>query len=337
MNKEFKILSIDGGGIRGVFPAMFLAQLEQELKASGREKWQIYQNFDLICGTSTGGIIAIALALGIPAKEIHELYLENAKDIFGNKRGFWGQLFYSAHNRSRLENILREKFLNPSGGDYRLRDSKTNVCIPIYDLVEGKPSVYKNNYHPRFTRDFHIPAYQVALATAAAPVFFDPFCGEYVDLNGVNKTFSNKVDGGVFANNPTLLGLIEAQEAFGKNLEDLKILSVGTGNQVFSDGKDRKRWGISYWINPFQKRIMDLFLQGQSQLSENLISLMQNGIDKERKDSPKFVYQRISTILDNSLNIEMDETNKDKLKRLSEKASYQFHDNTSLIIHTFID
>ena len=176
----------------------------------------------------------------------------------------------------------------------------------------------------------------MALATAAAPVFFDPFSDNYVDLNGTSKTFSNKIDGGVFANNPTLLGIIEAQESFGRKLEDLKVLSLGTGTQVFSDGKARNKWGILYWINPFKKRIMDLFLQGQSQLAENLISLMQNGIDKERTANPTFVYHRISTVLDDNLKIEMDETNKDKLNRLSEKASYQYHDNASLIKETFI-
>lgn len=336
MSKAFKILSIDGGGIRGIFPAMFLTQLEEELKSSGKENWQVYQNFDLICGTSTGGIIALALALGIPAKEIHELYLEHAKQIFGKKRKF-KQIFLSAYKRDTLETLLRSKFSSEEDKELRLKDCKTNVCIPVYDLVEGKPSVYKNDFHPRFTRDYHIPAYQVALATAAAPTFFDPFSSEYIDLNGLNKSFSNKVDGGVFANNPTLLGIVEAQESFGKNLGDLKVLSLGTGSQVFSDGKVRKKWGISYWINPSKKRIMDLFLQGQSQLSENLISLMQNGIDKERKETPAFIYHRITTLLDDSLKIEMDETDREKLKRLSEKASYQFHDNASLIKQTYID
>lgn len=88
MAEPFKILSIDGGGIRGVFPAMLLANYEVELKAKGVENWQVYQNFDLICGTSTGGIMAIALSLGIPAKEIYEMYLNNAGLIFGDKKKF---------------------------------------------------------------------------------------------------------------------------------------------------------------------------------------------------------------------------------------------------------
>jgi len=82
---------------------------------------------------------------------------------------------------------------------------------------------------------------------------------------------------------------------------------------------------------------MDLFLQGQSQLSENLISLMQNGIDKERKETTTFSYHRITTLLDDNLEVEMGETDREKLKRLSEKASYQFHDNASLIKQTYID
>lgn len=335
--KPFKILSIDGGGIRGVFPAMFLACLEDELKSRNAENHQVYQNFDLICGTSTGGIIAIALALGIPAREIYDLYLNHAKDIFGNKKGFLSRFKLSAHTRTNLDELIREKFKNPvDNTDYRLKDCKTNICIPVYDLMEGHPSICKNKYHPRFTRDYHIPAYQVALGTSAAPTYFDPYSACYSDLHGTPKTFSNKVDGGVFANNPALLGIVEAQEAFKQDLSNLKILSLGTGHQVFTDGEKRTKWGIFYWmLKDGKKRIIDLFMQGQSQLAENLISLMQNGIDKEKAKNPSFIYDRITTELDTTLNIEMDETNTEKLKRLAEKANFQFHDNANKIIETY--
>jgi patatin-like phospholipase/acyl hydrolase len=334
MEKEpFKILSIDGGGIRGVFPARFLADLEAKLKADGKENWQIYQNFDLICGTSTGGIIAIALALGIPAQEIYNLYLENAKNIFGNKRKWGRQLFCSGHSSDVLEKLIQEKFKEVNvGKDPILKDCKTNICIPVFDLLEGKPSVLKKDHHPRFTRDFHIPAYKAALATAAAPVYFDPYSSEYIDLQGQQKTFKNKVDGGVFANNPTLLGIIEAEVAFYQQKENLRVLSLGTGYQKFSDGESRKRWGITYWINFKRKRIIELFMQAQSQQVEHLVQLLQNGIDKEKKDTPNFIYHRIDVELDNSLNLEMDETNQDKLKALAQKASYQFHNHASDIV-----
>src|SRR5687767_10134770 len=116
MEKKFNILTIDGGGIRGIFPAMFLASIEAELKSRGIEKYRIYENFQLISGTSTGGIIAIALALGIPAAEILDLYLDNAAVIFGKKRNAVGRFFNSAHDRTALENLIREKFKDANGG-----------------------------------------------------------------------------------------------------------------------------------------------------------------------------------------------------------------------------
>ena len=336
MAEPFKILSIDGGGIRGVFPAMFLTNLEAKLKSDGKEKWQIYQNFDLICGTSTGGIIAIALALGIPAKDIYDLYLENAHIIFGNKKSWFDQIFLSAHSRNALEKLIQEKFGKANNGkDPILKDCKTNICIPVFDLLEGKPSVLKKDHHPRFTRDFHIPAYKAALATSAAPVYFDPYSTEYTDLNGVIKPFKNKVDGGVFANNPTLLGIIESEVAMYKKREDLRVLSIGTGYQKFSDGAARTEWGIKYWINFKRKRLIDLFMQAQSQQVEHLVQLLQNGIDKEKKDAPNFIYQRINAELDNTLNLEMDEIDKEKLMALAQKATYQFHEHATDIIKNY--
>ncbi|OJW82289.1 MAG: patatin [Bacteroidetes bacterium 46-16] len=333
--KLFKILSIDGGGIRGIFPAMFLANLEKELEARGTSKFQIFQHFDLICGTSTGGIIAIALALGIPAIDIYKLYMENARKIFGSKRGFWGRFLYSAYDRSALEILIRAKFQETKDGeDPILKDCKTNICVPIYDLMQGKPAVLKNNYHTNFIRDYHIPAYQAALATSAAPTYFDPYSTRYTDLKGVVQTFSNKVDGGVFANNPTLLGIVEAQKAFGVDLADLQVLSLGTGHQRFADACSRKKWGLHYWVTQNnKKRIIELFMQGQSQQVQNLISLLLRGIDKQEKEN--FIYNRIDTDLDETCLIEMDDTDKGRLEKLSEKAHIEFQNHGSNIISRY--
>ncbi|MGN6341117.1 MAG: CBASS cGAMP-activated phospholipase [Ginsengibacter sp.] len=334
MEKKFNILTIDGGGIRGIFPAMFLASIEAELKSRGVERYRIYENFQLISGTSTGGIIAIALALGIPAVEILDLYLDNAATIFGRKRKGIGRLFNSAHDRTPLENLIRKKFKEvKDGADPILKDCKTNVGIPIYDLMQGKPSVLKNNYHPRFIRDYHIPAYQAALATSAAPTYFDPYSTTYTDLNGMKQSFSNKVDGGVVANNPTLLTIIEAQTAFNKQLSDLQVLSIGTGHQRFADACERKHWGIKYWmLESDRKRLIELFMQGQSQLVENLISLLQNGIDREQEHEPNFVYKRIDTLLDETCVIDLDETDRKKLEKLKEKAQVEFQKNGNEVI-----
>ncbi|MFM2385540.1 MAG: hypothetical protein RL660_297 [Bacteroidota bacterium] len=344
--KKFKILSIDGGGIRGIFPAVYLAEIEAKLKAEGKSNWQIYQNFDLLCGTSTGGILAIALSLGIPASEIVDLYYSNASSIFGNKKSFVNQFSHSSHKRDKLEELIKNKFASTNNGtDPRLLDCKVPTCVTTYDLHDGAPSVLKSKYHDAFLRDYHIPAYKVALATSAAPTYFDPYSTIYTDLNGLEKPFHNKVDGGVFCNNPTLTAIVEAQEALGAKLEDLAVLSIGTGTQKFSDAgilptrswysklfrrvtrqenhTTRKNWGLIYWMRHNGKKpLIELFMQGQSQQTENLISLLQKGIGALQPE--RFVYQRINTALDSSCNIELDEYDAEKLNRLKEKASREF-------------
>ena len=345
-NKKFKILSIDGGGIRGLFPAVFLAEIEAKLKADGNPNWQIYQNFNLLCGTSTGGILAIALSLGIPAADIVDLYYNNAKDIFGSKRWFINQIFKSSHKRDALEKLIKEKFEAANNGvEPRLLECKIPTCVTTYDLQAGAASVLKSKYHDAFVRDYHIPAYKAALATSAAPTYFDPYTTTYTDLNGMEKPFHNKVDGGVFCNNPTLTALIEAQEAFNIPLQDISILSIGTGTQTFCDagilpkrGKlnkffrfitfrsnspTRYKWGIKYWmLHNGKKPLIDLFMQGQSQQVQNLLSLMQKGIGALQTE--RFELIRINTELDNTCNIEMDEHEKCKLDVLKEKASREF-------------
>jgi len=330
--KKFKILSIDGGGIKGVFPAYLLMLIESELKNRKDGKTKIYQHFDLITGTSTGGIIALALSFGIPAKEIYELYLDNAKGIFGNKRSFFSQLFFASHKSDFLENLIRSKFKEYNDGfDPRLKDCKTDVCIPIYDLVRGNPSVIKTPYHNAFIRDFHIPAYQVAMATSAAPTYFNPYSNQYVDLGNIKKSFTNKVDGGVMANNPTLVAFIEAIKAFKVDISDLEILSIGTGHKNFTDINSRRKWGLYYWmIKDKRKRLIELFMQSQSQLVANYISLLHKGIDREEEEN--FVYNRIDIDMADGNSLEMDESNKKLISNFAELAAIEFQYNRTEIL-----
>lgn len=335
--KKFKILSIDGGGIKGVFPAYYLALIEQELAKREDGKTKIKDHFDLITGTSTGGIIALALSFGIPAREIYDMYLQNSEKIFGYKKSFLGQLFNSAHERDFLEKLVRDKFKEYfNGEDPKLKDCLTDVAIPIYDLIKGNPSVLKSPYHPNFKRDLHIPAYLAAMATSAAPTYFNPYSEDYLDLEGMERPFRNKVDGGIMANNPTIIGILEALKAFGRKLEDLEILSLGTGYKKFTEGdSERKEWGLLYWMKKGgRKRLIELFMQSQSQLVENYVSLLYQGIDKTERDNPNFVYNRVNVTLCEDDLIEMDESDSNRIKNFAELASAIFHEEASQILKT---
>src|SRR5690606_17730047 len=298
---------------------------------------KIKDHFDLITGTSTGGIIALGLSLGIPAKEIYDLYLKNAENISGTKRGWFRRFKYSSHDREFLEKLVRDKFKEYfNGEDPRIKDCLTDVAIPIYDLIKGNPSVIKSPYHPNFKRDLHVPIYKVAMATSAAPTYFDPYSSDYEDLNGIDTPFRNKVDGGMMANNPTIIGVLEAIKAFGKNLKDLEVLSIGTGYKKFTEGDSkRKKWGLLYWMfKDDRKRLIELFMQSQSQLVENYVSLLYQGIDKTEKDNPNFVYDRINVLLCEDDLIEMDESDSNRIKNFAELASAEFYENGSHILKT---
>lgn len=327
-NKKFRVLSLDGGGIRGIFPAVILSEIEKELKAKGLENWQIFQNVDLIFGTSTGGILALALSLGIPAEEIKNLYFNNAKNIFGNKKGFLKCINHSSHDRSSLKSLLENVFKKYHNSSIpKLKDCKVPVGVSIYDLSIGKPSVLKSLYHNRFTRDPNLPLLDAALSTSSAPTYFDPYSGNmYKDMKGDVLQFKNKVDGGVWANNPSLIALIEAQKAFKKELIDINLLSIGTGERIFLEPNRENKFGIWYWINNKRKRIIELFMQGQSQQVENILSLLKNGIDRQEPDN--FGYIRLNTLFKTELeNIEMDETNIDRLKDLETRALEVYNEN----------
>jgi len=130
-------------------------------------------------------------------KKILSLYFDKANDIFGEKRIWFRRwTYWSKYSNKKLEANLKETFRKYFGGkDPTLADCLVPVCIPIFDLSEGKPRVLKSKYHPEFNRDYHLPAYQAALATSAAPTFFDPFSDFYQKIgSGLVEPFSNKVD-----------------------------------------------------------------------------------------------------------------------------------------------
>ncbi len=319
---RLNILSIDGGGIKGIFPAKFLTSIEDEIGEGN-----IHKHFDLITGTSTGGIIALALSLGIPARKILELYKNNARKIFGKKNyAFFTNPFYS---NKCLEKLIRDIFKEfHFNEDPRINDAKTKLLIPTYNLLDGSTQVLKTPHASDLIIDKHIPMYIAAMATSAAPTYFNAYSNSFKLMDSETiETFSNKIDGGIYANNPSMLGLIEGQTRLETNLSEINLLSLGTGQRVFSNPVKKKKWGVSYWIS-LKMRIIELFMQSQSQIVHNSISILE-------KFNEGFIYDRIDLKFDEKFHIKMDETNESKLSVLAEKASREFQIKGQHVLDTY--
>ncbi len=340
-DKEFKILCIDGGGIRGIIPSKFLSKLENYLSKEKGEEIKLNEYFDLICGTSTGGIIAIGLGLGMSAKEIHQLYEENATQIFGspNKKRILmlKQLFRPKYSRNNLSDILEKAFSQYSDdNDTRLAHSKTRLCIPTYNASMGKTVVLKTSHHIGLVRDYQVPAYQVALATSAAPIYFTPYHINYKIKKTTNEeSLLNMIDGGIFANNPSLVGLSEAL-ALGYKFDQIKILSIGTGlNRLKPKQNKIPSKGVFSWLS-LSKGIplVEMILQSQSEITENIMKFIADGIHTDKGE--RIYYQRFQTYFTEK-KIDLDDTSDEKIEELNTKGENMFNYADKTLLLPFFD
>ncbi len=341
--KEFKILCIDGGGIRGIIPSKFLTKLEDYVSNEKGEQIKINEYFDLICGTSTGGIIAIGLALGMSALEIHRLYEDNATKIFGSPNtGFirrFKQFFFPKHSRKNLSNILQNAFRNYSDdADTRLGHAKTRLCIPSFNASIGNTVVFKTAHHKDYVRDYQIPAYQVALATSAAPTYFTPYEINYFRKKTTEKiNLVNMVDGGIFANNPALIGLTEAM-ALGHKIEDIKVLSIGTGSTTVTFPKQKQNYssGATGWINPLAGvPIIEIMMQSQASMTENIMKVLAQGVHHDKAQN--FFYLRFQEKFNEKEKIALDDTSSDKINLMNQKGINLFDNADKKLLLTFFN
>lgn len=258
MKKPFKILTIDGGGIKGLYSAKVLEHLEERYGT-------ISDYFDMICGTSTGGLIALALALKIPAPDISLMYEEKGAAIFP-KMSKWGSIFRQTFWKGKYSDKPLREVLTSMYGNNRIADLHNLVCIPSYSITDARPWVFKFDHKEGcLDRDNKAYLVDVALATSAAPTYF-PLCEiDYYD----NKQF---IDGGVWANNPAMVGLIEAITYFvgakDREFDSIEILSVSslsnTGGK--SIGLKRERSFIQ-WRND----LFDTSIVGQGAFTDYIM------------------------------------------------------------------
>ncbi|MCO6414082.1 MAG: patatin-like phospholipase family protein [Thiogranum sp.] len=227
--RHFRILSLDGGGIKGVFTAQLLADLEAE-HLGGQS---VANYFDMVVGTSTGGIIALALGTGLTAAEVTDIYLRHGRRIFPRSsfirsiRSLPG-LFLYQYNRGPLMELLENSFAKA-----RLGDSRTRLCIPSFDGHHGEVYVFKTPHHPDYHLDANELCVTVGAATAAAPTFFQPH-----KANGYRY-----VDGGVWANNPAMIGVVDALSCFDVAREQVRVLSIGCGRNDKAKLGSWQQWG----------------------------------------------------------------------------------------------
>lgn len=242
--KKLKVLSLDGGGVRGLITATILKEIEKDLKVS------IFEEFDLFCGTSTGGLIALHLALyGSKAEECASLYSkENLDQIFNHS--FWDKKL-PFQTCPKFDGKGKLKVLNEVFGGKTLGEAKKDVMITSYDIVNQKGVVFKS-----FGGDDHGPEQKVvtvADATSAAPTYFPT-----VETKESPSRFL--VDGGIMANDPSMVGVSEAikRSNLGEgasSLEEIYVLSIGTGHPQKNMKKSRKKaeeskdWGVEWVAN----------------------------------------------------------------------------------------
>ncbi len=240
---EFKILTLDGGGARGLFSVNLLKNLEKEYNIS------MTDHFDLIVGTSTGSIIASGLSMGIGTENIEKMYLEEMEIIFKKnilKNGILESKYSTEPLKKALEKVFKHK-------DFK--NAKTDLMITTTNIVTGEPLVIKSK-NPKGMK-----LIDSILSSCAAPLFFDPL--KIDDLHIYS-------DGALWANNPGLVAFSEALSRHGyhKDIKDIKILSVGAGEEPLENKYKNKTWGISYWIDPLIK----VMLQLSSRSSDNMLS-----------------------------------------------------------------
>jgi uncharacterized protein len=242
---RFQVLSLDGGGICGIFSAALLAGLEKDLGRS------VLDHFDLVVGTSTGGVIAAALGAGICPAGVVDLYVSEMRTIFPGSRPLRSmrQLFRPKYRTEGLKALLCRVL-----GDKTLGDSCVPLVIPSFDLGENRVYLFKTPHHERLKRDWRVPLWQAAVATSAAPTFFPAF--------SLPEDHVRLVDGGVWANNPAMVGVVEAVSMFGQPLETIRLLSLGTT----ADPRTRKRnldnGGLLQWSR--SPNVVNVLLTGQS-------------------------------------------------------------------------
>jgi len=226
------ILSLDGGGIKGLFSAAVLAHVEQDLKC------KITDHFDLITGTSTGAIIAVALGMGHSPREIVNFYIKHGASIFPTSKCARALAAVRHVFRRKLDGRPLEHALRECLGERLLGESRSRLVIPSYDMGHDDVCLLKTPHHERFARDHCFKAWAVVMASAAAPSYFPAARG----IEG-----RRLIDGGIWANNPVMVAITEAHAVLGAPLQNIRVVSLGTTDALCRPPDKLDNGGLLAW------------------------------------------------------------------------------------------
>ncbi|KAJ7958134.1 Patatin [Quillaja saponaria] len=300
------ILSIDGGGIRGLIPGTILSFLESELQKLDGEDARIADYFDVIAGTSTGGLVTAMLTAPdeknrplFAAKDIKKFYLENSPNIFPQNKSL---LFPHAakvikavsgpkYDGKYLHNIIKEKL-----GDNKLQHTLTNVVIPTFDIKCLQPTIF-SSFKAKKNPVFDALLSDICIATSAAPTYLPAHYFQTKDADGKLLREFNLIDGGVAANNPTLVALSEVTKQIIRGDPDFfpikpmdygrfLVISLGTGSpkleQKYNAG-EAAEWGVLGWLtNDGSTPLVDVFTQASADMVDFHLSVVFQALHSEK-------------------------------------------------------
>ena len=282
--KNYKtILSLDGGGIRGIIPAKILDELENR---TGR---CVHELFDLIVGTSTGGILAAGLARPdngqgkgpCSAKDLLQTYCERGREIFS--RSLWkgvtslGGLSDEKYDAAPLENVLADIL-----GDAELMDTVPHIVVTSYDIERREPYLFKTSKACAEEEGRNHLLRHIGRATSAAPTYFEAFLLDNKQWGKENDNRRVLVDGGVFANNPSMIALTEALSS-GTRMNEILLCAIGTGrNDREIPYEEAKDWGPLGWAKPVLSVMMDGMSDSADYHARQLLPDSDDGTGEQR-------------------------------------------------------
>ena len=333
---RFRILSVDGGGMRGLIPALVIADLEDRLQAEAGPDARVADYFHMFAGTSTGGLVALSLTVPdlpehpdrplIDAKTLADLYTADGPKIF--HRSFWRKLrtlwgFIAPKYGSRpLEDAVERRL----GDEAKLADALRELVVVAYDMTDREPYFFKR-WRARGDDSRNRPLVDAALATSAAPTYFP---SHEVDGHAL-------VDGGVFAANPTIAAIVEAlkrrsDEPHDLSPDDLLVVSIGTGlHETHYSQSEVSGWGKLGWVLPKdgEPPILATVLGGASDGVDHWSQTLLNDpptpttVPEDLGRGPRFF--RLQTPLDPP--IQMDDASSGGQAALEGAAKTLIHDN----------